>query len=167
MFTSFAIFTRPYHAKKSMGLSIWKAFLALLSFLFKLLHRCFKPSFTPLLPLWVGRCSLSSVFFVAPLTSYFKPDLSAWNSWGQTRVNVVIFISAKTWPQIYLWLMWNTKPGPTPFSHCFVCVCVCIHMGVCVCCLYCTYCTIVRVSCACLRGVVFIMKVWKRVTCGM
>lgn len=33
---------------------------------------------------------------------------------------------------------------PSPIA---LCVCVCIHMGVCVCCLYRTYCTIVRVSC--------------------
>lgn len=85
----------------------------------------------------------------------------------QTRFVGVKFVRANSrllsfwylqrpWPHIYLWLMWNTKPSATPFSRCFVCFCM-FSYG-CVCCLHCMYCTIVRVCCACLRGVVFIMK---------
>ena len=42
-----------------------------------------------------------------------------------------------------------------------LCVRVCVHVGVCVCCAYCMCCW------ACLRGVVFVAKLWRRATCGM
>lgn len=49
------------------------------------------------------------------------------------RCFFLFFLNPRTQrPRVYLWLMCNTKPWPTPFSHCFAC------LDACVCCTVCT-----------------------------
>lgn len=104
----------------------------LLAFLFKRLHRCYKHRFSPRHSSQSRECSLSFVVFVTPLTSYFKPDLSAWKSWGQTP-NCICKDVASHLPLTHVkhWALSNSLLPQ-------LCVFACFHMGVCAACTVCT-----------------------------